>query len=193
MVKIRQAVLSDVPEMTEVIAQAFTDDPTWYWAIPDLVARKKLWLLLVENAIRYPYVLTTGELEAVSVWIPPGGSELGPEDEARFPDIVEELVGERANEVMELFELFEEHHPHHQPHYYLSILATRNSARGQGSGMALLRACLDRFDAEKIPVYLESSNPVNDQRYRSVGFVPVTTYHAPGNGPVVTGMWREPS
>jgi hypothetical protein len=42
-----------------------------------------------------------------------------------------------------------------------------------------------------MPAYLESSNPSNNHRYESIGFVAVTTFQAPGNGPVVTGMWRD--
>jgi hypothetical protein len=41
-----------------------------------------------------------------------------------------------------------------------------------------------------MPAYLESSNPANDHRYEAVGFVPVATFQAPGDGPSVTGMWR---
>jgi hypothetical protein len=37
---------------------------------------------------------------------------------------------------------------------------------------------------------LESSNPANDRRYASVGFEAVGRLSYPGNGPVVTTMWR---
>lgn len=41
-----------------------------------------------------------------------------------------------------------------------------------------------------MPAYLESSNPANDHRYASVGFHPIGNFSYPGNGPVVTTMWR---
>jgi hypothetical protein len=56
--------------------------------------------------------------------------------------------------------------------------------------MALLKENLERIDAERMPAYLESSNPKNNLRYESLGFVPVASFRAPGNGPAVTGMWR---
>ena len=57
--------------------------------------------------------------------------------------------------------------------------------------MAMLRENLARIDLEGCPAYLESSNPANTPRYQALGFVPVTSFRAPGGGPVVTGMWRE--
>jgi len=126
----------------------------------------------------------------VSIWIPPDGTESSPEDEERIPDLLNELVASRASDVAELLRRFGEAHPRHEPHYYLSLLGVGDGSRGRGLGMALLRENLDRIDAEKMPAYLESSNPGNNPRYESLGFVPVVSFRAPGDGPVVTGMWR---
>ncbi len=191
MIIVSKANLSEAPMVTDVIAGAFSNDPTWTWAIPNLSARKIFWTLLVKNALRYPYILKTKGFEAVSVWIPPNGIELSPEDEEKLPEILKELVGSRASEVSELLLKFDEEHPRNEPHYYLSLLGTHPKYRGYGIGMALLKEGLARIDAEKMPVYLESSNPINNNRYESVGFVPVTSFQAPNNGPTITGMWRK--
>lgn len=187
------ATLDEASIVTDVISGAFSTDPTWAWAIPDLSARSILWALFINNALRYPYVLRTPNFEAVSVWIPPNSDELTPEDEDKLPGLMQDLVGERADELLELFQLFDDAHPHGEPHYYLSFLATHNDHRGHGFGMKLLREGLARIDAENMPAYLESSNPINNDRYKSVGFVPVTSFQAPGNGPTVTCMWRDKS
>ncbi len=39
--------------------------------------------------------------------------------------------------------------------------------------MDLLRHNLAKIDEQRMPAYLESSNPRNDQRYQGVGFRPV--------------------
>jgi GNAT superfamily N-acetyltransferase len=39
----------------------------------------------------------------------------------------------------------------HEPHYYLSLLGTRDEHRGRGLGMALLKENLARIDAERMP------------------------------------------
>jgi len=142
---------------------------------------------LLDWALRY----RTGGFEAVAVWIPPDRSEFSAAEESRLPDFVRELVGRRAPEVTELLRRFGDAHPRHAPHYYLSLLATADEHRGRGLGIALLRENLARIDLEGRPAYLESSNPGNNPRYQSLGFVPVTSFQAPGDGPLVTGMWRE--
>ena len=59
--------------------------------------------------------------------------------------------------------------------------------------MALLADNLARIDAEGRPCYLESTNPVNLDRYRSVGFADHGEFSLPDGGPTVTTMWRETS
>jgi ribosomal protein S18 acetylase RimI-like enzyme len=83
---------------------------------------------------------------------------------------------------------FEKNHPS-EPHYYLSLLGTHTERRGAGLGMNLLRECLARIDALGGASYLESSNPVNNERYRSVGFTDYGSFTVP-SGHVVTTMWR---
>jgi GNAT superfamily N-acetyltransferase len=184
------ATISEAAQIVDVIAASFLQDPTWSWAFPDPVARRRYWEVCVKGALRYPWVFRTAAFETVSIWIPPHGTEFCAEDEERFETILTELVGSRASDVAELIRRFGEAHPRGEPHYYLSLLGTADAYRGRGLGMALLRENLARIDAEGMPAYLESSNPANDRRYQDLGFVPVASFDAPGRGPVVTGMWR---
>ena len=192
----RPAGSSDLTAVTETISLAFHDDPTWSWAFPDAARRQAqyavFWRFLLAGALRYPWVLVTGSCEAVSVWIPPGGSEVAEDDEARIGPLLEELVGERASDVMELLERFDAAHPREQPHYYLSLLGTHPSHAGRGIGMALLAENLARIDREQMPAYLESSNPGNNHRYERHGFVAIGRFYPPGGDVPVTTMWRDP-
>jgi GNAT superfamily N-acetyltransferase len=188
---VRPAAPDDEPRVVEAIAQAFLHDPTWAWAFPDPAARRQWWQICTHEAIRYPWVLRTQDFEAVSVWIPPEGTEFSPEADARLSSDLERLVGPRAPDVMELLSRFGNTHPRHTPHFYLSLLATADAHRGRGIGLALLRENLARIDALGAPAYLESSNPQNNPRYQALGFMPIGSFHAPGDGPVVTGMWRD--
>jgi predicted GNAT family acetyltransferase len=56
--------------------------------------------------------------------------------------------------------------------------------------MQLLAHDLALIDEEHRAAYLESSNPTNNRRYASAGFEAVGEFPYPGNGPVVTTMWR---
>ena len=182
--------------VTETISLAFHDDPTWSWAFPDPDRRQEqyaaFWAFMVGGALRYRWVLITDSCEAAAVWIPPAGTEIAEEDEARVADLLEELVGARAGEVGELLALFDAAHPREEPHYYLSLLGTHPSHTGRGIGMWLLAESLARIDREGMPAYLESSNPGNNHRYERYGFEAIGEFFPPGGDMPVTTMWRNP-
>jgi GNAT superfamily N-acetyltransferase len=185
---------ADIDAVTETISLAFHDDPTWSWAFPDASRRQEqyavFWRLLIAGAMRYPWVLLTERCEAAAVWIPPGGTEIPAEDEKRVEPLVQDLVGPRAGEVLELLERFDAAHPRHEPHYYLSLLGTHPAHAGRGLGMGLLAESLRRTDAEGMPAYLESSNPANNHRYERHGFAKIGEFYPPGSEIPVTTMWR---
>jgi hypothetical protein len=57
-------------------------------------------------------------------------------------------------------------------------------------GEALLAENLKLVDAEHMPAYLESSNPLNLKRYMRLGFEPIGEIVVPDGRPAVTTMWR---
>ena len=171
----RVAGSEDIIALSRTLAEAFFLDPVWAWAFPDSTQRKvqhAAWFqLLLHDALPHRWVWTTPAHEAVSVWVPPGYPELNRADEARLRPMFEEMLGARAELVMEVFECFEAAHPRTQDHYYLSLLGTHSEHRGSGIGMGLLAANLTRLDHTGMPAYLESTNPSNLRRYESVGFM----------------------
>ena len=148
------------------------------------------WRFLIAGALRYPWVRMTDGCEAASVWIPPGGTEIAEEDEARVAPLLVELVGGRAGEVLELLDRYQTAHPRDEPHYYLSLLGTHPAHTGRGIGMGLLAENLAQIDRERMPAYLESSNPANNHRYRRYGFERIGEFYPPGSAIPVTTMWR---
>jgi GNAT superfamily N-acetyltransferase len=150
----------------------------------------KFWLTFVDGALRYPCTRLAGDGEAVSVWIPPGGSEMTADQEERLAGLAAEYLGPAAGDYLELLARFDAAHPRDEPHYYLSLLGTHPDHRGRGIGMGLLAHDLELIDAEGLPAYLESSNPANNRRYATLGFKPNGEFSYPRNGPKVTTMWR---
>ncbi len=176
------------------LSGAFFQDPVWgRWAFPDAVSRAsrlpRLLRFWAEAAIGRPWVRVAGQIEAVAVWIPPGVAELTERQEVEFEELVEQLFEDRAEELNELFRQFESQHPEEEPHYYLSLLGTHRDHIGKGIGTALLKECLAQIDAERMPAYLESTNPANLARYEALGFRGRSEFGPPG-GPVITTMWR---
>jgi hypothetical protein len=132
------ASFSEESAVVDVIAEAFLNDPTWSWAFPDPAARRRWWEFCMDGALRYPWTLKTDGFETVSVWIPPSGTEFSHEAEQHLPGLLKALVGSRASEVAELRRRFDEAHPRNEPHYYLSLLGTRDEHRGRGLGIGLV-------------------------------------------------------
>jgi GNAT superfamily N-acetyltransferase len=194
---VRVAGWADIPAITEIISLAFQDDPTWTWAFPDDEVRQKQygvwWRFLIEGALRFesPAVYVTQGLEAAAIWLPPGEAELGYEEEAATPAILGKLVGKRADAFIELLERFDAAQPADPPHYYLSLLGVHDEHRGKGIGMRLLAENLERFDAEGVPTYLESSNAANDHRYEALGYRRIGEFTTPDDAVVIAAYWRD--
>jgi GNAT superfamily N-acetyltransferase len=185
----------DVTAVTACLASAFHEDPLWgSWSFPDRSKRAHgLTLLIgawVRAGVRYPWVRMSAAAEAVALWVPPGVAEMDAEEERAFDALLPELFAARAGELAGVMEQFEINHPRDRPHYYLSLLGTNPAHAGRGLGTALLRECLAEIDSERMPAYLESTNPVNLARYEALGFLPHGQFSY-ADGPPITTMWRE--
>lgn len=97
-------------------------------------------------------------------------------------------LGRKLGEVLELMK---RHHPE-EPHWYLAVIGSDVTVRGQGYGQALMRSRLDRVDAEHAPAYLESSKPENVPYYQRFGFEVAGEIVLPDGGPTLWPMWRTP-
>jgi len=99
-----RASRDDLPEVVALLVSAFYDDPTWAWAFPDPSLRaeqhRRLWTLLVEGALRYPWVWLTAGRTATAVWIPPDGTDLSDAQEDLVEPTVIEMLGADAPRVM---------------------------------------------------------------------------------------------
>jgi GNAT superfamily N-acetyltransferase len=148
-----------------------------------------MWRVYATAALRYPWTFVTPGAEAAAIWIPPGGTELTEEEAGRLGELIEETAGpQAAASAREIEARLEAGHPAGS-FFHLTILATHSRHRGKGLGMALLAETLTRVDALGAAAYLESTNPVNDERYRQAGFEPRGEITMP-SGHVVTTMWR---
>jgi GNAT superfamily N-acetyltransferase len=191
-VQVRVATTEDSQGAARTLAEAFATDPVWGWAFPDRDRLEVWWRFWLSGALPQGWVRVVGHVDAVAVWIPPGGHECAPEDESHVETLARALVGDRAPLVLETLDRFEANHPRATPHYYLSLLATADQARGHGLGMDLLAENLARIDMQRTAAYLESSNPANLGRYESLGFSTIGEFALPDEVAVVTTMWRDP-
>jgi GNAT superfamily N-acetyltransferase len=188
--EIRTADRDDLDGLTHLLTEAFRGDPLWRWVFHDEAGLEAMWRFYTASALRYSCISIAGDFAAASVWIPPGGDELTAAEEAQMEPILRGLVGKRTPDVLTLLERFDEAHPRSEPHYYLSLLGTADRHRGHGIGMALLAENLRAIDEERMPAYLESTNPANNRRYERAGFARLGEFTTPDGARTVTTMWR---
>ena len=191
----RRATTADRDTAVEILVGAFYEDPTWAWACPDPAVRREqhraLWRLFVDGALRYGGVWLAPNSAATAVWIPPGGTELSPEQEQDLEDVLDSWPGEAPSRVRHAVGLFEAAHPHEEPHHYLTLLGTDPAHRGRGLGLGLLAATLAHVvDEAGTAAYLEASNPANVPLYQRYGFASLGSFRLGDDGPEVVTMWR---
>jgi GNAT superfamily N-acetyltransferase len=189
----RRASTRDTPIVTRILVEAFHDDPMWgAWAFPDPRSRRgrreAVFELIVEGALRYPWVWLTPAGTAAAVWIPPGGTEMSPLQEQLLDSVLHESPGVEGVAVLRAFERFAAARPT-EPHYYLTLLGTDPAHAGRGIGQHLLSANLEQVDAERAAAYLETRDELVPL-YERFGFR-VNRRFDLGRGPTVNTMWRD--
>ena len=192
---VHRLAIDQLDAAVDTIALAFLTDPVWRVALRGLdgadVQRRRFWRFYVEGARRHDAAFAGVDAGTVSIWVPPGGTELSQQQEAELRLLVEQmLTPAQVAALIELWDRFEDNHPHDEPHAYLSLLATRPDRAGHGYGQAHLAADLVRWDAAGTPTYLESSNPANNHRYQRLGYVAVGQFETVLDRAIVTTMWR---
>jgi GNAT superfamily N-acetyltransferase len=189
---VRVAGEEDFPAMARVLARAFHDDPLTAWLYPREGSRDRH----VERSFRVSLrrlapqgqLYTTSDHAGAALWALPG---MWREDLrqtlgvlALLPPLLPRLV--RTMRAMTRIELA---HPL-QEHFYLSVLGTDPDRRREGIGSALLQPVLERCDAKRVPVYLETATEENVQFYARHGFEVQRRLDLPGGAPPLWLLWR---
>lgn len=77
--------------------------------------------------------------------------------------------------------------------WYLSILGIRPGHQGKGLGKTLVSPVLEKADAARAPIYIETFTPENFGFYESLGFYQAKTVDEPITGSKYTIMIRDAS
>ena len=189
------------PEAVSVLARAFWRDAFFGHFTRDLLQELRLQPGFQSASLLAPRTVGTvevatdgpgGPILGVAAWVPPD-----PPGSARL---------RRAHEILHLLPTLarirhrrlaltvlgecDRRHPT-DPHHYLALLGTDPGAQGLGVGGRLLRAGLDRADADGLPAYLETQTAANVAWYSRFGFAEVGTVHV-GSAPPLWLLRREP-
>lgn len=188
---VRVAIDTDHATVIGVITLAFAIDPMARWSFPDagtyLAAMPQVAAAFGGNGFAHgaAHVIENGR--GAAMWLPPG---VAPDADrlAALTDV--HAPKERSSDMLQVFEQMERYHPSY-PCWYLPLIGVDPAHQGRGCGSALLQYALARCDREKMPAYLESSNPRNVTLYRRHGFEVIGRIQA-GSSPVMVPMLRQP-
>ncbi|KCZ94409.1 GNAT family N-acetyltransferase [Hyphomonas johnsonii] len=190
---IRTATRADWRQLGDITAEAFFDDPVNRWMFGTPRAIRSVFTTLARDVyLKRGMCFLAGDGGA-TMWcrsesiraIPPLAMLGLAAGVARWGS--KGAVGRtlKAGDVMDA------NHPH-EPHMYLFTIGTRTAARGKGIGKALLRPVLEACDRDRLPAYLENSNPDNTGFYISQGFERMKLFHVGDGAPPLEAMWRKP-
>jgi len=198
-IAVQQAEKADVKELAYALGRAFFDDPVMTWLLPDAGRRAKGLPIMFATLARHQYLAAGGmevaaegpNVAAAALWSPPGRWQAARATELRMmPGFVRAFGSDHARG-KQVEELMKQHHPE-EPHWYLAVIGSDPTYRGQGFGHALMASRLDRVDNEHAAAYLESSNVDNLAYYERFGFEVTAEIEIPEGGPTIWPMWRAP-
>lgn len=196
---VRPALKADVRELSRTLARAFYDDPVMIWLMPEADKRTAHLAAMFATMTRHHHLghggveVACGDsgIGAAALWDPPDQWRETPGAQLAMTPTFLRVFGLRSMRGRAVLELMKSVHPE-EPHWYLAVIGSDPTVRGQGFGQALMRSRLDRCDAEYCPAYLESTKSENVPYYQRFGFTVTREIVLPDGGPTMWAMWRAP-
>ncbi|MGP3982304.1 GNAT family N-acetyltransferase [Streptomyces sp. KR80] len=197
---IRRARPEERETISQLLGEAFMDDPVSAWVFPDEAHRRtvqpRFFGVFLDAALRDGWVDVTDDLSAAALWLPvSAGAEDGDADrDTDGGDMAERMAAaDPGNERTAVIgRLTGEAHPHDRDHFYLPAIVVTPGRQSEGLGTALLTTVLEHCDREGVPAYLEASNARSKALYERLGFAFTGTRVDLPGGPPMWPMWRDP-
>ena len=188
---VHTATPAEVEPAVEVLVRAFRTDPSLRWCYPDDLQYHTHFPHFVRafagKAYEHGTAYCAEGYAGAALWLPPG---VHPDDDALTAVLERSVRPEDKPTVFAVFEQMETYHPG-EPHWYLPLIGVDPVHQRKGYGSALLEPVLTICDRERMPAYLESSNPANVPFYEAHGFAVLGTVRVEGSPPVLP-MVRKP-
>jgi ribosomal protein S18 acetylase RimI-like enzyme len=187
---------------SEVLTNAFLDDPLYATIFPDRAERQQslrwLWQALINYTLVYGEIYTTPELDGVACWLLPGNTQQTLWRVLRtgmgFVRAVLKFEAGSRSLFLKVMNYVEKEHQRlmQQPHWYLWALGVQPDSQGQGIGGRLIQPVLERSAEEGLPCYLETQKEGNVAFYQKHGFEVLSVGEVLGNGIMVWMMVKKP-
>jgi ribosomal protein S18 acetylase RimI-like enzyme len=189
--KIKTATKADAAAIVAILTAAFRSDPVARWIYPDEREFDQNFPELVRRfggrAFEHETAWHIDRSQAGALWLAP---EVTPDEDALMTLLQSTVSEGRLPNVFAMFEQMGTYHPT-EPHWYLPLVGVAPAHQGNGLGTALVRIALERCDRDRVPAYLESSNPRNISLYERLGFRKLGQIRS-GSSPTMVPMLRLP-
>ena len=139
------------------------------------------------RAFAHGSALATDGFTGVALWLPPG---VEPDGDGLSAVMQSTVAPAKLEDGAGLFEQMAAYHPH-EPHWYLPLIGVDPAHFGEGHGDALMSHALARCDRERVPAYLESTNPRNISLYGATASSRSARSRS-GTSPPLVPMLRKP-
>ena len=172
------------------ITMAFSNDPIVRWFLRDANQYLTYWPPFVKvfagGAFPEGTADSVDDCGGVALWLPPG---VGLDGDALVAMAAAAIPAAEQDERFALLGQMDEFHPS-EPHWYLPLMGVDVTMQGRGYGSALLRHAVERCDRDRLPAYLESTNPLNKALYERHGFEAIGLIQV-GSSPPMWPMLRQ--
>ncbi|GAA3768777.1 GNAT family N-acetyltransferase [Plantactinospora mayteni] len=191
---VRRADDADRQTVSDILTEAFMDDPVACWLFPASGERGRLqshfYGRLLDRHAAEAYLAGRGE--GASVWLALTQGQAPDEERPDAPDPDQNSVfGENGARLWTLGRALAERHPLGEPHLYLSCMGVVGGRQGAGLGSAMLRHRLEQADTDGLAVYLEASSPRSRALYLRYGFEDLGEPVRVADSPLLWPMWRQ--
>ena len=169
--------MDDIESTTDLLTEAFLNEPPITHLFPGARQRTRVGYFM---RFQCAYALLFGEgygtaaKDGAALWLPPGKTAMTYGRMCRAGLFFAPLkLGLTAlGRIKDLADLMGKHHKQSapMPHYYLFLMGVRPAAKGKGVARLLLDGMLEKIDAERLPVYLETQKEKNVGLYQKFGF-----------------------
>jgi GNAT superfamily N-acetyltransferase len=183
----------ELDRLSEILADAFTDDPVLAWLLPDESRRPEQLLRFFKLEIErrtlpHGRIWMGDRADGALLELPSDRWELSPRDKTFRTPVFLRIFGRRLPQATALTAAMEKVHPT-EPHYYIPYVGVAPHAQGEGLGTALVARTVARCDKEGFPAYLEATSERSAELYSRLGFEHLRHFTV-GNGPPIWPMRR---